>query len=176
MKLDLTQLMNKRMPSLAFAFDIDPAAVEDAPLPEADISLRGCVRVEGKVIDNDGYMALRAEVCAEYDTVCDRCLTPLSGTVSFPFERIVTVGGAAVENVDEDDVLWVEEGGIDFDRDVLEAVTLELPLYHLCTEDCPGLCDVCGKKIGAGCTCKNEKEIDPRMEIFQKLLENMKKE
>jgi len=44
-------------------------------------------------------------------------------------------------NMDEDDIIWVKEGGIDFDREVLEAVTLELPVYHLCCDDCPGLCD-----------------------------------
>ena len=112
---------------------------------------------------------------ADYATVCDRCLIPLTGTLSFPLDRIVTSGGAGIENIEEDDVVWVKDGGINFDREVLEAVILEMPIYHLCGDDCPGLCDTCGRKIGDGCTCGEKKEIDPRMEIFQKLLDKMDK-
>lgn len=176
MRLDLTQLMNKRIPSLSFDFYLTLEDVEDAPQLPGDITLRTPVHVTGQVVDNDGYMTLHACVSADYATVCDRCLDPLEGTVSFPLDRIVTTGGAAVaENIDEDDIIWVQDGGIDFDREVLEAVTLELPIYHLCNDDCPGLCDTCGKKIGSGCTCGEKKEIDPRMEIFQKLLDKMDK-
>lgn len=175
MRLDLTQLMNKRIPSLSFGFSLTLGDVEDAPQLPDDISLPAPIQVSGSVIDNDGYMALRAHVSADYTTVCDRCLAPLKGTVSFPLERIVTTGGAGTENMDEDDIVWVKDGGIDFDREILEAVILELPVYHLCSDDCPGLCDTCGKKIGDGCTCGEKKEIDPRMEIFQKLLDKMDK-
>lgn len=175
MRLDLTQLMNKRIPLLHFDFFLSMDDVEDAPQLPDDIALRTPIHVTGDIIDNDGYMALRASVSADYATVCDRCLDPLEGTVSFPLDRIVTTGSAAIENIDEDDIIWVREGGIDFDREVLEAVTLELPVYHLCCDDCPGLCDTCGRKIGNGCTCGEKKEIDPRMEIFQKLLDKMDK-
>lgn len=175
MKLDLTQLMNKRIPSLSFDFYLSPEDVEDAPQLPDDITLRTPVHVAGQIVDNDGYMTLHAQISTDYTTVCDRCLDPLEGTISFSLTRIVTVGTAAVENVDEDDILWIQDGGIDFDREVLEAVSLELPVYHLCSDDCPGLCDTCGKKIGRECTCNEKKEIDPRLEIFQKLLDKMDK-
>lgn len=175
MKLDLTQLMNKRIPSLSFDFSLRPEDVEDAPALPGDITLRTPVHVAGQIVDNDGYMALHAQVSVTYATVCDRCLDPLEDVLSFPLDRIVTAGAAAVENIDEDDVLWIQEGGIDFDREILEAVSLELPVYHLCSADCPGLCDICGKKRGRECTCGEKKEIDPRMEIFQKLLDKMEK-
>ena len=175
MRLDLTQLMNKRIPSLPFSFSLTLDAVEDAPQLPDDITLSAPIQVSGSVIDNDGYMALRANIRADYATVCDRCLIPLTGTLSFPLDRIVTSGGAGIENIEEDDVGWVKDGGINFDREVLEAVILEMPIYHLCGDDCPGLCDTCGRKIGDGCTCGEKKEIDPRMEIFQKLLDKMDK-
>ena len=69
----------------------------------------------------------------------------------------------------------IPEKEFDFDRDIIEELSLELPIYHLCNEDCPGLCSVCGKKLDGACKCSQEKEIDPRLEIFKKLLDNSEK-
>ena len=144
--------------------------VEDAPQLPDDIALCAPIHVVGDVIDNDGYMALRAKVNADYATVCDRCLDPLEGTVSFPLDRIVTTGSAAIENLDEDDIIWVKEGGIDFDREVLETVTLELPVYHLCCDDCPGLCDTCGKKSAAAVPAEKKKKLIQEWKYFKNYL------
>ena len=175
MKIDLTPILNRRVPVINFDFTVNPASVADAPeLPE-EITLTEEISVSGKIVDNDGYMSLYADVCVGYKTVCDRCLTPIDDEVDFPFDRIVTLNNATLEGVDEDEVILVKEGGIDFDREIIEELSLELPIYHLCDEDCPGLCSVCGKKLDSDCSCKKEKEIDPRMETFKKLLENMNK-
>lgn len=176
MKLNLTQILNKRTPAIDFDFQIDPDKVEDAPGIPEDIELCEGVTVKGRICDNDGYMTLTADVSVPYKTVCDRCLAPLSGTCEFPFHRIAVVSFSDSERIgiDEDDVLVIKEGGIDFDRDVLEELSLELPPYHLCDDDCPGLCSVCGKRLDGACVCKKEKEIDPRLESFKKLLDKMK--
>jgi len=175
MKIDLTPILNRRVPVIDFDFTVCPENVADAPALPEEITLEEDIRVEGSIRDNDGYMTLEATVSVPYATVCDRCLKPLGEWAEFDFSRIVTVSRASLEGVDEDEMLTVKEGGIDFDREIIEELSLELPVYHLCDEDCPGLCSVCGKKIGSDCSCKKEKEIDPRMETFKKLLENMNK-
>ncbi len=177
MKLDLTPVLNRRVPVIDFDFTVDAESVPDAPDISEEITLTEPVRVWGRICDNDGYMTLTATVSVGYDTVCDRCLAPLSEEIEFEFRRIVTLNAslAGEDGIDEDDVLLVKEGGIDFDRDVIEELSLELPIYHLCEDDCPGLCSVCGKDLRGACTCNKEKEIDPRMETFKKLLENMDK-
>lgn len=178
MKLDLSALLNKREKALDFAFTVNPALVDDAAeLPE-DIALPEGVSAEGRVCDCDGYFTLKATVRAAYETVCDRCLAPICRTLEFPISRIVVSSSADVEKLgaDEDDVLYVRDGGVCFDRELIEELCLELPVYHLCEEDCPGLCHVCGQRLDGSCKCKTEKEIDPRLESFQKLLEKMKQE
>ena len=175
MKIDLTPILNRRVPAIDFDFTVAACDVPDAPDISEEITLKGPVSVKGRIVDNDGYMNLRADVSVDYTTVCDRCLCPLHDSLEFCFSRIVTLKSAALEGVDEDEMLTVKEGGIDFDRDIIEELSLELPVYHLCHTDCPGLCSVCGKRLDGSCSCKSEKEIDPRMETFQKLLENMKK-
>lgn len=175
MKIDLTPILNRRVPVIDFEFTLSPDSVPDAPDISEEIILTEDICVRGKISDNDGYMMLRADVSVGYETVCDRCLEKIEDYADFEFVRFVTVSQRALEGVDEDEMITVKEGGIDFDRDIIEELSLELPVYHLCDEDCPGLCSVCGKKIDSGCSCKKEKEIDPRMETFKKLLENMDK-
>ena len=175
MKIDLTPILNRRVPVIDFDFTLSPESVPDAPDISEEIILTEPVRVIGTIRDNDGYMTLRCDVSVDYETVCDRCLAKIEDFADFEFSRIVTVSSVALEGVDEDDVLTVKEGGIDFDRDIIEELSLELPVYHLCDEDCPGLCSVCGQRLDGSCSCNKEKEIDPRMETFKKLLENMNK-
>lgn len=173
--IDLTTLLNKREAKINFNFDLTSDMIEDCPELPFDISLDGQVNVSGTVFDNDKFLKLSATVSAKYNTVCDRCLTELSDEITFGFERYVAPASIDTEElgIDEEDILAVSEGGVDISRDVFEALCLELPIYHLCSEDCEGLCDVCGKPKNGGCTCKKEKEIDPRMESFQKILAKM---
>lgn len=175
MKLDLTPLLNRRIPAQNFDFYVDITAVPDACELPYEIELSEDVHVSGRITDNDGYMTLKALVSVPYKTVCDRCLSPIESACEFDFSRIVTLNSTGVDGVDEDELLLIREGGIDFDKEIIEELSLELPIYHLCHEDCEGLCSGCGKPLLGGCTCKKEKELDPRLETFKKLLENMEK-
>ena len=75
-------------------------------------------------------------------------------------------------DADDEDILTMTNGTVEIDADIVEALVLELPMRHVCREDCPGLCPKCGKRLADGdCGCKNEKEIDPRLKVLQKLLE-----
>ena len=174
MKLDMTPVLNKRVSALDFDFTLTPETVEGACDISEEITLTSPIRVLGKITDIDGYMTLRATISTSYETVCDSCLAPIADELSFDFERTVAMNPANV-NEDIDDIICVKEGKVDFDADVIEELSLELPIYHLCNEDCPGLCSVCGKKLDGACKCSQEKEIDPRLEIFKKLLDNSEK-
>ena len=45
----------------------------------------------------------------------------------------------------------------------------------LCSEDCKGLCPRCGANLNDGpCGCK--REVDPRLAVLAKLLENRENE
>ena len=52
---------------------------------------------------------------------------------------------------------------------IREAILLNLPLKPLCSEDCKGLCSVCGANLNiSDCNCKKE-ELDPRWEKLRNL-------
>ncbi len=176
MKIDITTLMNKRAEKIGFDYGLDPASVDCGVILPEDITVLPPVNVRGTVKDMNNCLSLSCEVRADYRTVCDRCLDDIEGVLEFGMEKTVSNDEAPEGFEDDptfDDVVFVNESSIDIDAAVVEEIALRLPAYHVCSEDCPGLCPRCGKKrVEGGCTCKNEKEIDPRLKILQKLLDN----
>ena len=173
MKIDLTTLLNGRVSSIDFSYDFDVSKT-DSPvtLPE-EIKITESVKVEGCVTDKNNCMFLNAEITVKYTTLCDRCLDEIRGVLSFEYERMVSTEAPRTDEDSEEEIIYVNESGIDIDSSLIEDIVLELPLYHLCREDCPGLCQKCGKKLVEGsCDCDSKKEIDPRLKILQKLLDN----
>ena len=123
-------------------------------------------------------MTLIASAVVAYDTVCDRCLEPISTSVTFSISRLIETGvsvhaeGAEHDDDYEDSLLEMNAGAVEIGDEITEAFLLELPMVHLCREDCPGLCPKCGKPLSEGdCGCSAKKEIDPRLAKLQKLLE-----
>ena len=90
------------------------------------------------------------------------------------FERVVADEGTLTEEQIEENVdeyVIVENGRLDIDEQLSEALLLDFPRKILCSDDCPGLCPKCGKQLKHGkCGC-NTKEIDPRLAVLAKLLE-----
>lgn len=175
MRIDLTPLLDGRQSELYVEYEYTPDA--DGPLLPEEIRLTTPVHVRCRVSDNHGYMTLTASAAAEYETSCDRCLAPLTASIVVSLERLIATGtslradGETDEDF-EDSLLPLNGGAVEIDRDLTEEIALELPLYHLCREGCPGLCPTCGKRLADGpCGCEAKKEIDPRFAILQKLLE-----
>lgn len=130
-------------------------------------------------------MSLEAEVLVQYTAPCDRCLEETSFSFDFDLYRVVSAAASPEDrerDISEDeekwdgvteDLVYVSDGKIDLTADIAEAISLEFPMQNLCSPECPGLCPVCGKKLGDGHDgCETKKEIDPRLAILKKLLEN----
>ncbi len=184
MKLDIRELMNRRLDRLDFAYRFDPrhTDAECVLLPDDVVIPDDGISVCGNITDTLGCMTFRAVVTVDYVTACARCLDEVCGTLEFDFERMVltekiesadTFGDDEEWDGELDDVLYVNEAKVIPDADILEEISLELPPFVLCKTDCPGLCPKCGHRLADGdCGCKDKKEIDPRLAILQKLLDN----
>ena len=183
MRIDLTTLLNGRVDKLAVSESFVPDPTDDTmPLLPADMTLTGPVSVEGMIAQGSGYMSFDAVVSAPYATRCDRCLADIEGKVEFPFRRFLVLPGRTGglledDGTDPDELLVIRDSYLEADAAIMEEVALELPIYHLCREDCPGLCPRCGKRLADGdCGCGSKKDVDPRLAILQKLLDNSEKE
>ncbi|MBQ7907080.1 MAG: DUF177 domain-containing protein [Clostridia bacterium] len=171
MVLDITSLISGKVKRIDFDYQIE-ANEENCIIPPDDVSFTAPVRVKGYVTDNAGYMALCASCEIDYRSRCARCLEDVFGTFVLEFNRTVAISGT-LQNDQNDEYVVVKNGLLDIDHEMVEDLMLEFPSKLLCKEECAGLCSKCGKNLNFGqCDCPKKKEIDPRLAILQKLLEN----
>jgi len=73
----------------------------------------------------------------------------------------------SLENMDNDEYLIPENGLMNLGELVRENIILNLPISHICDEDCKGLCNKCGADLNLGdCGCVRV-EKDPRWSILE---------
>ena len=167
MKIDLSPMLGGDTDEISFDY---PLTIEE---DFYGVTFPKPVRVLGTIKNRAGYIALHARAEAVYETVCDRCLIPIVKDLTLEYEKGVALSNT-LENEDNDDYLIAVDRQLDLDEPMREAIILDFPTKHLCREDCKGLCPKCGKDLNEGpCTC-TDKEIDPRMAGFAKLLEKNK--
>lgn len=165
MNIDLKPMLRGEITRMPLDFPIEP----EAPY---GVSFDGDVRVVGEVTNQGGYMRLVATAEIPYSGACARCLSEVSGVYSMPFERTVVTEGTLTEEQEEDNVdeyVILQNGMLDIDDSVREALILSFPMRLLCDEDCPGLCPKCGKPLREGACGCSTKEVDPRWAVLATL-------
>lgn len=176
MKIDITQILGGKARELEFPISLDPAAEGYADYFPEDVTLTAPIGGTVRITDRGEYISVKVSSEVECEIPCSRCLSPVKENVTADFERLIPSGGRFTldeELCDEEDILTVTEGHIDITQDICEMISLEMPDWILCSDDCPGLCPKCGKPLAEGdCECNKKKEIDPRMKIFEKLLQD----
>ncbi len=126
--------------------------------------LHGGIRVHGTV---KGTVAME----------CSRCLEPFEQPLVVNLDEVYrftdaqeTARHVSSERV-EDDSYRVQEGILDLNQALNDAITLAVPMKPLCLPDCRGICPLCGVNRNLqGCECVEE-EIDPRLEVLKRLLD-----
>lgn len=115
-------------------------------------------------LTNLGNQKLRieAEVTLELAIPCDRCLEDVVHRFEIQLNRSLNVSEDE-GNQDLDDVNYIKECHLDVDMLVYEEVSVRFPMKNLCSEDCKGICPVCGgNRNVTECGC-DDKVPDPRM-------------
>lgn len=130
------------------------------------------VEVTGQVRNTADVLELELTARTTLDAVCDRC------GKAFPQEKEVTYQcllAEELQNEDNDEIVLLEDGQADVGDLARTAFILGMDSKTLCSEDCKGLCPRCGADLNLGpCSC--QKEVDSRLAVLAKLLENDKKE
>ena len=125
------------------------------------------VEVHAHVANQAGMVTLDIDTDFVYDTVCDRCLTPIERRFDYHFSHKI------IENLEEDfndDYIETPDLTLELDELVSADILLELPSRFLCRGDCQGLCQKCGHNLNLGdCGC-DKTEVDPRLEALKELL------
>jgi uncharacterized protein len=95
-------------------------------------------------------------VSGDMTLICARCLKTFQSDFRLEVQELFTPGAGA-----EDDEYPVNEGSIDVEPMIRDAVVLSMPFAPLCRPDCLGLCERCGGERNLG-ECRCEPEVDPR--------------
>jgi len=136
------------------------ASSEDLNLEGSEIHCTSVIKAELTVVKNEPIYSVNGSVCGSVRLVCARCLTEFEAKLSAPFERIVQRGKTFLDEGASDEITFIgpEADFVDLTDEVRDALLLALPIKPLCSEDCRGLCSLCGKNLNEGaCTCRQER-------------------
>lgn len=106
---------------------------------------------------------------------CDRCLTDVQVRIPLSFHKKVSVdSGAAGETEDLDEANYIDGYNFDVEQLVYNELLVGWPTKILCSEDCKGICNVCGQNLNEGtCDCEDT-GLDPRMSVIRDVFKNFK--
>ncbi len=145
-------------------------------LQDDRIGLVAAPTVSGEIRQKERRVHLKGRVVARLQIECDRCLKPVELPVDSEFKlEYVTPedyqAQQAVELSAQDLDLSIFDGeAIDIDELVTEELLLAVPDHVLCSENCKGICPVCGvDRNSVGCECGTA-EIDPRWAGLKELV------
>lgn len=154
-------------------------SLEANTLEGLDQALRlvGPVKVDVELVGGERRVEMKAHIQAQIDTVCDLCLSPVSYPLDFDITEtlmsnhdvdVLSDHGDDREKLESENWIY-DDVHLDLNYLVLNAILTQLPLRHLCREDCKGLCPQCGANLNDGpCGCENN-EIDPRWAILAQI-------
>ena len=165
MKLDLRRITVAEGETIPFAYDANLAQEEmngEHLFPQP-------VRVEGEVRNHLGVLALHADITAQLETRCARCLAPVSKQIAAVCDAVLSREEPSAER---DDIIFIEGESVELDEICIPALWLEVQMTYLCKPDCKGLCPTCGKNLNDGpCECTG-RTVDSRLAVLQKLLDS----
>ena len=124
-----------------------------------------------------GRILLEGELSLTVEIPCDRCLDPVAVELSLDFTKKVELNQSKDDNMfsDEfDESNYIDGYTLDVDKLVYNEVLIGWPTKILCSEDCKGICNVCGQNLNLGtCDCEDT-SLDPRMSVIRDLFKNFK--
>jgi len=116
---------------------------------------------------SEGLLA-RGKFQAVVDATCGRCLSTFSLHLETDFTELITFPAHVCEDTE---MIYPEDGQIDFTPVVGEYLMLEIPINPICKQTCKGLCRICGNNLNVEKCEHGDEPIDPRLEILKSLLD-----
>ena len=111
-----------------------------------------------------GGWSLRVRFEVRLDGPCMRCLEPAGAPVEVDAREIDQPGGG--EDLDSP---YVDRDELALSAWARDALALALPAQIVCSEECRGLCAVCGANLNDDPSHAHESEPDPRWEKLREL-------
>lgn len=164
MVLNLKKLFVNENESLTFEYQMDMTGLKfDGYTPFVSP-----IRVYGNAKNSDSVVTLNYKVIFDYHHPCDRCMNDVDQILEYSFSHIL--GLEDNDNLGEE-YIKLDEYNLELDGQIKTDLFLELPSKILCSEDCKGLCNKCGKDLNKGtCNCVTY-QVDSRLEALKDLID-----
>ena len=164
MIIDISSVLHVIGEKLDFEFSIDPS---DYKWNFEAYKIVGNVLVKGGIFNEGDHLKIDAKVEVGLLTKCARCLEKVNPNVVIDIDDILID-----ESVCKDkDYNYTYTGKkVNISNIIYDNIVIQVPVKFLCSEECKGLCQKCGKNLNIGdCNC-DKNTIDPRLAIFDELL------
>ena len=165
----------------------EPGAFGSAIADPDDFRVAGPVHLDLNVKKEGSRVEFRGRLVASLEVACSRCLepfvVPVDARVDLTYlpltDPAATAPPARTSPKDSDDdgeevkdedlgVTFYSGDAIDLGQLMSEQFYLALPMKPLCTDDCQGLCPVCGtNRNRETCSCEST-WVDPRFDALRK--------
>ncbi|MGB9668579.1 MAG: YceD family protein [Thermosulfidibacteraceae bacterium] len=129
-----------------------------------------------------GRVSVKGNVRVVLELTCSRCLK----TYRFEIVRDIDESYHPIDDIEfgerkhlksfELDTCYYSEGELDVESVYMEPIYLAIPMKPLCSDNCKGICPICGKDLNEdSCDC-NRGVRDPRWKVLVELKEKLKGE
>jgi len=165
MKVDISDIIRINGASIELNFKEEPIQKE----PVEGCVLNDDISFTGSVTNDAGILHLDGRLLATYDCKCYRCLRNMKGNLDIKIEEDFINNDDAAQM----DMYFYEGKMLDIGKALEDNIILNLPMKHLCSEQCKGLCAKCGANLNTEqCSCKEE-NLDIRLEGLGKILKDL---
>jgi len=171
LKVDLTSIIKNNGGTIKI---FEEEYLEDFKKVIGTVSFTSPVAFEGSVTNFNGMLILKGTAKVDYTTVCDRCGEKINRDLTVDIEEDIVEENASEDaEKDSDDDRFTFSGNILYlDRILVDYLVTNLPMSHICRDDCHGLCQICGKRMNSdSCDCEKKDPIDPRLEVLKGFFE-----
>lgn len=113
--------------------------------------IKGCnfsspISVKGRIYNKAGVVYLKYNLSFSMNSQCDRCLKEMDIPYSFDCDHIVVSSVSG----DNDEYIVADGENLELNEIAVTDMLLQIPTKTLCSEDCKGLCMVCGADLNEG--------------------------
>ncbi len=146
---------------------------EKISLPDA-YSVNGdvLVKLSGKISnEKKGLFHFSGNIVAVLNLNCDLCLKPFNFKLDFPVNELFS---RSIHK--KDDCLSFSGNIINLEPVILDNILVNMPMKAVCSNNCKGLCEICGHNLNeSDCRCEKE-HINPKFEKLKALFEESENE
>ena len=111
-----------------------------------------------------------------FEIPCDRCLEPVPTTIDLSFSKDISldVPNDAPSPDEFDETNYIDGYELDTEQLLRNEILIGWPTKILCSDDCKGICNICGQNLNQGtCNCEDT-SLDPRMSVIRDLFKDFK--